>query len=610
MKFFLPFYLVCSLVCSTALAQNQYSYTIDLKNITKDMVEVKLQTPKITEETVVFSFPKAIPGSYARKDFGRFIKDFTAIDRSGNKLKTEKINDNQYRISNAGLLASLTYKVSDTWDEKHKDFIFQPGGSNIDAGKNVVINNHAFYGYFEGYNSLPIEIEITKPADFYGATNLKVEKQGPEKDFIKAKNYVYLADNPIIYAKPDTTSFYAGKTRINVAVYSATGKVNSQKIAGYLKPITNALQNFFTELPVKSYQFLYFFEDSDKGLTNRDKGEGGYGALEHNYSSLYYLPEIDYEKRLKSMVYDVSMHEFLHILTPLNLHSTEIANFNFTEPKMSQHLWLYEGVTEYFSELVQLQNSLITEKEYFDAVRKKINQAEEYGNFSMTEMSSHVMEDKFQKKYSSVYNRGAVIALMLDLSIREKTNDSKDLKSVIVSLTKKYGPDKPFDDQQFFSDFIASSHPEVESFINSYIVGSQPLDFETYFNKLGYEYATKKNINVYYPGKLGVRYEASNKTFVFTDVEKNTLKIRNDDVFLSANNEVVTSDNVENLIDKYFMNNTDHAEISVTVLREGKEQVLSGKLNTGYLIKSNYLAPKENATEAQIDKLKRFSGRL
>jgi predicted metalloprotease with PDZ domain len=67
---------------------------------------------------------------------------------------------------------------------------------------------------------------------------------------------------------------------------------------------------------------------------------------------------------------------------------------------------MYEGVTEYFAHLIQLQNGLVDEKGFFKEMRSKMNAAEEFGNFSMTEMSKRVMEDDFQKKYNSVTTRG------------------------------------------------------------------------------------------------------------------------------------------------------------------------------------------------------------
>ncbi|RYZ98740.1 MAG: hypothetical protein EOP47_18580 [Sphingobacteriaceae bacterium] len=595
------------LLCLTGFAQNKYEYAVDLLNIRNDQVEVALKTPAMSQETAVFSFPKAIPGSYARKDFGRFIDDLKAFDKNGKILKVTKQGPNQYLIKNALKLARITYRVNDTFDQKHADFIFQPGGSNIEAGINVVMNNHAFYGYFEHESKLPFEITVTKPTVFYAATNLNVEHPSPETDIIKAPNYVYLADNPVIYARPDTTSFYAGKTKINVFVYSATGKVKSAQVASYLKPLAAALDKFFNGLPVKSYQFLYYFDDPEKALT--EKNEGGYGALEHNYSSLYYLPEMAIEKRLVSMVNDVSSHEFLHILTPLNLHSDEIENFNFSAPQMSQHLWLYEGVTEYFSHLVQLQTGVKTQKAFFDEMRTKINTSEEYGDFSMTEMSKRVMEDSFQKKYNSVYDRGALIAFMLDLLIREKTNGEKDLKQVITTLAQKYGPNKPFEDDKLFGEFIAASHPDVKLFIDSYIIGAQPLPYQEFFAKVGYEYASKKNVPVYYPGRMGIKFDDKNNAFVFVQVEKNALDIKEDDVLKSINNEVVTADNIDRLHEKYFSKNTTDPKITVTVIRGGSEMILKGAIYTAELEVKNYLEPLKDMNTQQVQMLDSIKGK-
>ena len=79
----------------------------------------------------------------------------------------------------------------------------------------------------------------------------------------------------------------------------------------------------------------------------------GGGALEHGNSSFYVLPDFG-DSTFTSMIKRVALHEFMHIFTPLNLHSEQIGNFDYVEPKMSKHLWLYEGVTEYFANLFQI----------------------------------------------------------------------------------------------------------------------------------------------------------------------------------------------------------------------------------------------------------------
>ncbi len=591
-------------------AQSQYRFTADIRNVTDDAVTVTLLPPAVKGEQAVFSFAKAIPGSYARKDFGRFIDGFQAFNKQGKAIVPEKLNENQYRLSNLQGISKITYRVNDTWDDVHPNFIFQPGGSNIDAGKNFVINGHAFFGYFEGYTQLPIEVNVVKPADLYGSTHLSVTRKDSCLDVLKAKNYFGLADNPVIYARADTTSFSVGKSKISIAVYSADGKISSQVIAGYLQPMSDALDKFFNGLPVDSYQFLFYFDNPKTALTDREKGQGGYGALEHNYSSLYYLPEIPPGQQLQSIVTEVASHEFLHILTPLNLHSEQIEKFDFSQPKMSRHLWLYEGVTEYFAHLVQLQNGLISQKQFFKTMREKIGQAEEYGDFSMTDMSLNVMDDEVQQKYNSVYNRGALIGFMLDVEIREKTQGRKDLKSVILELSKKYGPNRPFKDEALLPELVKATDPALGSFIARYITGSEALPYAEFFAKLGYEYRPVKKVPAYYAGEVSLRYDAGALAFVFTDVKANSLGVKNDDLFIKVNAVPVTPDNVKELWDNYFQSNTTDPELTLTLKRKGEEKVLSCKLSPGYITVKNYLAPSPIRTEEQDAVLRTISNQV
>jgi predicted metalloprotease with PDZ domain len=580
--------LFCFLAVS-AKAQQQYGCKIDLINVADDKVKVQIKTPSVKEAEILFSFPKVIPGSYSEKNYGRFIEKFTAFDAAGKELKVKKENVAQYSIKGADKLARIEYLVNDSWDEQDKKaHIFEPGGSNIDAGRNFVLNNFAFLGYLEGYKMLPYEIELVKPEYMYGSTHLEKKIINPTTDKLTAKSFVELADNPVLYCRPDTTSFKAANTTVNIAVYSATGKIKSGQIAAYLLPLAGSLQKFFTTLPVDTYQFLYFFDDGENPVRGKDQ-EGGYGALEHNYSSFYYLPEIAFEPRLKSMISDVASHEFLHILTPLNVHSEQIENFDFVNPDMSMHLWLYEGVTEYFSHLVQLQTGLTDEEKFIDEMRGKIKEAEEHGVFSITEMSKNVLEDKFQKKYGSVYNKGALLGWLLDIQIIKSTNGQKNLKWLMLELAKKYGKSRPFKDDSLFDEIVSLTHPDVRAFIDKYIVGAGPLPFHELLPSIGFEFENEKKKDVFFVGRMGVIFDDKDSSFKFTDVEKNALDIKDKDIILKINNEVASEASIEPLLGKYLFDNAEYRHISVTIKRDGEVKELAGNLFDGYRTVSNYI---------------------
>ncbi|UOQ75432.1 hypothetical protein MUN84_11970 [Hymenobacter sp. 5516J-16] len=190
---------------SRAAAQQPIGYQInlDLQNVQNDRVRVVINTPAIKEQQATYVIPSVVPGSYSKKDYGRFVTDFKAFDKQGKRLKTRNSGPNLFLIDDAKKLARLEYLVDDTWDAKQDDsFIFQPGGTNIEAGRNFTINHYGFYGYLEGYKMEPYQVSVLKPAALYGATALDVRRESATKDVFTAPNYVTLADGPSCTPSP------------------------------------------------------------------------------------------------------------------------------------------------------------------------------------------------------------------------------------------------------------------------------------------------------------------------------------------------------------------------------------------------------------------------
>ncbi len=109
-------------------------------------------------DEITYRIPKIVPGTYSVDDYGKYIDDLKAFDTKGNLLTVKKTDDNSWTIANAKTLEKITYLVNDSFDtENGKNFgeneIFSPAGTNIDAGKNLMLNTHCFVGYFTNYMS-------------------------------------------------------------------------------------------------------------------------------------------------------------------------------------------------------------------------------------------------------------------------------------------------------------------------------------------------------------------------------------------------------------------------------------------------------------------------
>jgi predicted metalloprotease with PDZ domain len=556
---------------TTVIAQSKYEITADLSSVKKDKVKVVVKTPLVTAETVDWVVPKMIPGSYSVKDFGRFVEGFTALDEKGKKLPVKKDGNNVFTISDATRLKRIEYFVNDTWDAENDNFIFQPGGTNIEAGKNFVINHQGFWGYLEGFKMIPYEITIIKPNGFYGSTALQKKSENATKDVFYAQDFVRLVDNPVMYCIPDTISFLSGKTRVNISVYSATGVVKSAQIKEILTPLASSLTRFFGQMPVSQYHFIMYFPEAKKSAINQF---GGYGALEHSFSSMYFLPEMASAQRLKSMVLSIAAHEFLHILTPLNIHSKEIANFDFRNPVMSQHLWMYEGITEYFADLIQVRNELTTYREFQNEISSKIASASKFQDVSFTEMSRNILTPEFKEMYMNVYFKGALFGLLLDIRLHELSEGKMSLKDLMLRLSEQFGPDRPFEDNELIDIIVAESYPEIGLFFDQYIIGNTPLPFEEYFYKVGWNFYPEQELMVKTYGDF--KYKLNEKSgrceIIKTESNANVFGFENGDEILEINAQLVTIDNYDKLLKPIATSKID-GELTMKFKRRGVEMV-------------------------------------
>ncbi|WP_165370510.1 M61 family metallopeptidase [Hymenobacter persicinus] len=537
-------------VAAPALAQQPAGYQIalDLQKVSNDQVRVVINTPPVKEAKATYVMPSVVPGSYSKKDYGRFVTGFTAYDKKGKKLKVTKDGANLFLIDNAPSLARLEYSVDDTWDVKQDDaFIFQPGGTNFDAGKNFVLNHYGLYGYLEGYKMQPYQVTVTKPATFYGATSLAAQHPAPTQDVFSAPSYVALADAPILYSKPDTASFSTGGARISVAVVSETGAVQAAQVREIMRPMAEALTKYFGQMPVPEYHFLMYFPSFGSALASE---KGGYGAMEHSYSSLYFLPEVPDADRLRSMVQEVASHEFLHMLAPLNIHSREIGEFDFRNPQMSQHLWLYEGVTEYIAQLVQVRGGLTSPEQFQQRIKEKIDKADKFPTISFTEMSRKILEPPYKDMYDNVYEKGALIGLLLDIRIQELSQGRQSLRDVLLALRQKYGPTRSFEDKDLIPEVVALTSPAIQQFFDQYVIGSQPLPYAEYFDKIGWRFQGEGQSKIKAFGNLGFRYDTDKKLFraAQTKPEQNAFGLNEGDAILAVNGTALDMTNAEKLL--------------------------------------------------------------
>ncbi|WP_196889077.1 peptidase M61 [Aureivirga sp. CE67] len=561
--------------------------TIDLVDVQNDKVKVTVDPSKIKEETIVYHLPKIVPGTYQNYDYGQYVEGFKALDKNGAELKVEKLDINSWKINDAKKLDKIVYLTNDTFDTENEkpedDVVFSPAGTNFDKDKNFVLNLHTMIGYFEGMKQSPYSLKVLKPEDMYGSTSLqqvriKESHNTQTQDNFFANRYFDIIDNPIMYDKTPEISFNVNGIDISINVFSPNGTYNEESLREQMNKMMNAQKTFLGEMnTTKKYSILVYLS------TLGENDAKGFGALEHHTSTVVVMPEQMPKDALMQSLTDIVSHEFFHIVTPLNVHSEEVHYFDFNKPKMSKHLWMYEGITEYFANLFQINQKLISEEDFYNRLVDKIKTSKRFNDtMSFTEMSENVLDEPYKSQYGNVYQKGALIGMALDIQLRELSNGETGILDIMKELSKKYGMEKPFNDDEIIKEITEMTYPEIGEFFTKHVKGNLPIDYNALFEKVGitsekietpvgyllhaqtpFIDVVKGTKDIYFPSYLGTN----------SGLEK--LGVRSGDILKELNGVAYNLDNVQPLI---FASMAIEAgqEIQMKVLRDGKEVVLNG----------------------------------
>ncbi|NRS89438.1 putative metalloprotease with PDZ domain [Flavobacterium sp. 7E] len=570
-------------------AKKEVRVAINLTDIKDDKVMVTVNAPTILTNEITYHIPKTVPGTYSEDNYGRYIDDLKAYDQKGNLLDVKKLDDNSWSISKATTLSKITYLVNDTFDTEKgtqfgQDDIFSPAGSNIDAGKNILLNTHCFVGYFTNFMTIPYQVTVSHPADMWGATSMTDTDDSATLDVFTTGRYAELVENPIMYSKPDHTSFTVDGMEINIAVYSPTGKVTAESITPEMKTMMTAQKHFLGKInATKKYSVLLYLS------TMTDTDAKGFGALEHPTATTVVLPEIMPKEELVKSMMDVVSHEFFHIVTPLTIHSKEIQYFDYNNPKMSEHLWMYEGVTEYFANLFQINQGLISEEDFYGRLSDQIAHANAMNDtMSFTTMSKNVLVEPYKAQYINVYQKGSLIGMCIDLIIREKSNGERGILDLMHKLSTEYGVSKPFNDEDLFAKITSLTYPEVGEFLKKYVAGTTPIPYGEFLSKVGVKQSSEKVAgNVFLKGQtpyITVNPETK-EIMVLPEIELNpfftALDLKGGDIIVAINDKPYSLENIYDMIGESQKWKEDDA-ITVKIKRGDKTQTLTGKVKFPY----------------------------
>ncbi|WP_103867359.1 peptidase M61 [Aquimarina sp. I32.4] len=564
---------------------------LDLTQVKNDKVPVVINPGRFTQDTVKYSLPKVVQGTYAVSDFGKFVDDFKAFDYDGNEINVTSEDTNTWVITNAKNLDKITYNVNDTYDIENTDIgtPFSPSGTNIEP-KNYVLNLHGFIGYFDVLKNNQYALEVKAPTEMKRTsalqkTNADVSKDGTvTTDTYFATRYFDITDNPMMYGDLDVEEFMVGDIKIVLSIYSPNNVHTAAKIKETVFKMMKGQKAYLGDINSTPRYDIYLYLAS-----GNENAPSGFGALEHHTSTVVVLPEQMPDEALASAMIDVVSHEFFHIVTPLSVHSEDVHYFDYNQPTFSKHLWMYEGVTEYFATLFQVNQGLVEEQEFYDKIIGKIQGASSYDDtMSFTVMSENILEEPYASNYINVYEKGALIGMCIDILMREESGGNRGILSLMKELSLKYGKNKPFDDDKIIDEIITMTYPSVGTFLKTHVVGKTPINYKEFFDKVGIAITSEK-VKTNYIQNSGVLIVAGNQekgTIFFTDlVTDNSFWAENgarpNDDIIEVNGTKLTLENANTILGGTFQWQ-EGDDVVVKLNRAGKEVIIKTKVTKSY----------------------------
>jgi predicted metalloprotease with PDZ domain len=416
--------------------------------------------------TEVLVMPVWTPGSYLIREYARHVQDFAAFDGNGAVLQWEKTDKNSWRIATNGSRDwRATYRVY------ANELTVRTSQLNSD---HAFWNNAALLMYLEGFLNSPSTLQILAPQPWRVATGLP-PAPGPRNTF-RAENFDILYDSPVEVSSFKTLSFDVKGVPHRIVI-DGEGNYDPDRMRRDVQKIVEAsIELMGGEIPYKDYTFiLHLRADTGGGLEHLNSTALGFRRFN-------FKPESGYRSFLSLVA-----HEFYHLWNVKRIRPDSLGPFDYTKENYTKLLWVAEGITSYYQDVIQLRAGIITDKEFlaraaasFQGLQKtpgrKVMSAEE-ASFD-TWIKYYRQDENSVNSQIDYYDKGSIIGLLLDLEIRKLSKNSKSLDDVMRHLynefSKKNRNYTPADFQKV-SELMAGA--SLEDFFAKYVRGREELDY-------------------------------------------------------------------------------------------------------------------------------------
>ncbi len=441
-------------------------------------VEMRVKWDRMPAQTQL-KMPVWTPGSYLVREFARHVQDFAVRDAGGRALTWQKINKNTWQIDSKGVKEIVaSYRVY---------------SNELTVRTNELNDEHAFWNntallmFPAGQLKAPSTVTVKPYGNWKIATGLP-HVAGQSNSF-RAPNFDVLYDSPFEVSDFREIKFDV-RGKPHRLVVTGEGNYDLEKIAADTAKIAEEGYKIFGEFPFDDYLFI---------LNLR-----GGGGLEHLNSTALQWNRFGFKPQTRYNAFlALVAHEYFHLWNVKRIRPDALGPFDYENENYTKLLWVAEGTTAYFEGVMLRRAGLITDKEVLDAKATMITQLQNRpGRFetSLEEASFDAWIKYYRQDENSVnnqisyYDKGEIVNMMLDVTIRTASGGAKSLDDVMRYLYNEfYKKNRNYTPEDFQKAAELAAGKSLNEFFSKYVRGEAEIDFNGILNGIGLQLAEGKS---------------------------------------------------------------------------------------------------------------------
>ncbi|HEX4601838.1 MAG TPA: PDZ domain-containing protein [Gemmatimonadales bacterium] len=464
--------LVVSAVPLAAQTAAPVRYEVSVEAPAARLFHVKAEFPGRGKDTLDVALPAWSPGNYEIQNYARYVRHFGARNAAGQPLPWERRDKETWRV-----VTGKSERVTVEFDYFADTIDLSLARLGSDFGQFLGTN---LFPFEAGQLGRPAEVRFVVPAGWRVATALSGAEGGP----YTAPNYHELADAETFVGKFSLDSLTVDGKWIRIAVWPAEAYAApvARTMRADVEKIARTENALFGGPPYERY--TVFFNVFKEPIPFA-------GGLEHSASQFDIMPQLgfaDAAGNLGDFMVPLMSHEYFHLFNVKRIRPAEMWPYEYRAEQFTPLLWWSEGVTDYYADLTNLRSGLWTPERFLANVTQDAEQVEATPEPWSEEDGSIAtwINEVFVNSSQLYYPKGALSGLLLDIAIRDATDNRHALDDVMRALyTRFYERQRGFTTADLVGLWREVGMPDAEAFYRRYIHGREPLPYAAVFAKAG-----------------------------------------------------------------------------------------------------------------------------